>query len=158
VECRLEGAFVAGPVNHPELLAACREELVLVTPRSIRSLDDLAGMKDPKTIVFRAGCSYRRRLDALLTDLGILSAQPLEFGSVEAIIGCVGAGMGVTLLPKGAVADAVRDRLVVAHELAPDIAEVQTVFIRRVDTYLSSTIAAFLQLIRPEEAMGLAAD
>ena len=43
VECRLEGAFVAGPVDHPDLQqeSVFREELVLVTPRSIRGIEDL---------------------------------------------------------------------------------------------------------------------
>jgi DNA-binding transcriptional LysR family regulator len=55
VECRLEGALVAGPVDHPNLQqeSVFREELVLVTPRSIRSIEDLPSIPDLKTIVFR---------------------------------------------------------------------------------------------------------
>jgi LysR family transcriptional regulator, cell division regulator len=160
VECRLEGAFVAGPVEHPEIVqeAAFREELVLVTSRSIGSPDELCRIEDLKTIVFRAGCSYRRRLDSLMTDLGLLIAQPMECGSIDAIIGCVAANIGVTLLPKGVVAAAWRDGHVAVHELAPKYSEVQTVFIRRPDAYVSSALSAFLQIVRPDDWLPVAAE
>ena len=113
---------------------------------------------DLKTIVFRIGCSYRKRLDSLLTNMGILVAQPLEFGSIDAIMGCVGAGVGVTLLPKGVVAAAWREGLVAAHELPPEFSEVQTAFIRRTDGYVSSALAAFLRIVRPDPAVRVAAE
>jgi DNA-binding transcriptional LysR family regulator len=160
VECRLEGAFVAGPVNHPDLQqeSMFREELVLVTPRSIRSIEDLPSITELKTIVFRIGCSYRTRLDNLLNRAGILAAQPLEFGSIEAILGCVASGVGITLLPKGIVAAAWRDGRVAVHELSPEFAEVQTVFIRRTDAYVSSALSTFLQFVRPQDELNLAAE
>src|SRR6267142_1559253 len=98
VECRLEGAFVAGPVDHPDLQqeSVFREELVLVTPRSIRALEDLPSITELKTIVFRVGCSYRIRLDNLLSKAGILVAQPLEFGAIDAILGCDSDARGHT--------------------------------------------------------------
>jgi DNA-binding transcriptional LysR family regulator len=160
VECRLEGAFVAGPVDHPDLQqeSVFREELVLVTPRSIRSIEDLPSITELKTIVFRIGCSYRTRLDNLLNRAGILAAQPLEFGSIEAILGCVASGVGITLLPKGIVAAAWRDGRVAVHELPPEFAEVQTVFIRRTDAYVSSALSAFLQFVRPQNELNVAAE
>ena len=160
VECRLEGAFVAGPVDHPDLQqeSLFREELVLVTPRSIRGIEDLSSINDLKTIVFRIGCSYRTRLENLLNKAGILVAQPLEFGSIEAILGCVAAGVGIALLPKGVVVQAWRDGRVAMHELDPEIAEVQTVFVRRADGYVSSALSAFLQIVRPATELNVAAE
>jgi len=160
VECRLEGAFVAGPVDHPDLQqeSVFREELALVTPRSIRSIEDLPSITELKTIVFRIGCSYRTRLDNVLNRAGILAAQPLEFGSIEAILGCVASGVGITLLPKGIVAAAWRDGRVAVHELPPEFAEVQTVFIRRTDAYVSSALSAFLQFVRPQNELNVAAE
>ena len=160
VECRLEGAIVVGPVAHPDLQQenVVREELVLVTPRSIRSIEDLPSITELKTIVFRIGCSYRTRLDNVLNRAGILAAQPLEFGSIEAILGCVASGVGITLLPKGIVAAAWRDGRVAVHELPPEFAEVQTVFIRRTDAYVSSALSAFLQFVRPQNELNVAAE
>jgi DNA-binding transcriptional LysR family regulator len=160
VECRIEGAFVVGPVDHPDLRqeSVFREELVLVTPRSIRGIEELSSINDLKTIVFRIGCSYRTKLDNLLSNLGILVAQPLEFGSIDAILSCVAAGVGITLLPKGIVVAAWRDGQVAVHELEPEFAEVQTVFIRRKDGYVTSALSAFLQIVRPTTELHVAAE
>jgi DNA-binding transcriptional LysR family regulator len=97
-------------------------------------------------------------LENLLTEAGILVAQPLEFGSLDAILGCVAAGIGITLLPKGIVAAAWRDGQVAVHELEPQFAEVQTVFIRRKDAYVSSALMAFLQTVRPDAELHVAAE
>jgi DNA-binding transcriptional LysR family regulator len=106
--CRLEGASVCGPINHPELAeeTVFREELVIVTAQSVRRLDDVLGRSDMKIIVFRAGCSYRQRLESLLATRGIVSTRCLQFATLEGILGCVGADIGLTLLPKGIVATA----------------------------------------------------
>ncbi|SDP58155.1 DNA-binding transcriptional regulator, LysR family [Pseudomonas reinekei] len=152
IDCKLEGAFVVGPVNHPDLhtQAAFREELVLITSPAVLRLDDIAGIENLKTVVFRLGCSYRQRLDTLMTQLGVLAPEPLEFGSIEAIIACVSAGVGITLLPRGVIADAARAGLVTVHELPPELAHVETVFVRRIDGYFSSALATFLHSVRVE--------
>ncbi|WP_131107128.1 LysR family transcriptional regulator [Pseudomonas sp. Sample_10] len=152
LDCKLEGAFVVGPVNHPELHTevAFREELVLITSPTMLRMDDVALVENLKTVVFRLGCSYRQRLDTLLTQLGVLAPEPLEFGSIEAIIACVSAGVGITLLPRGVIADAARAGLVTVHELPAELAHVETVFVRRIDGYFSSALATFLQSVRVE--------
>jgi len=151
-ECRLDGAFVAGPLDHPDLHTETvfQEELVLVTPRSMRSLEVLRSARDLKTIVFRLGCSYRQRLETLLAEMGIVTAMPLEFGSMDAIIACVAAGIGITLLPRGVVANAANQELVSIHAIAPEKALVQTLFIRRHDAYASSAMHAFVEVARSE--------
>ncbi|MCJ2048946.1 LysR family transcriptional regulator [Methylobacterium sp. J-070] len=158
--CRLDGAFVAGPVTHANLRAEpiFQEELVLLTPRAIRSPADLTGAESLRLIVFRRGCSYRQRLEAYLAQLGVVAAEPLEFGSLDAILACVAAGVGVTLLPRS-VADTAHGRAQLAvHTLPPAIAHVDTVFIVRSDAYLSSAMAAFLDVVRPKEAVSVAAE
>jgi DNA-binding transcriptional LysR family regulator len=146
----LEGAFVCGPVDHPELAEETMfsEELVLVTARAIRHLDELVRKGGLKTIVFRAGCSYRDRLDAVLATRGVVDVRRLDFGSVEGILGCVAAGVGVTLLPKGVVEAAWREGRVAVHELPLAESRVDTMFVRRRDAYTSSALAAFLDRAR----------
>ncbi|MGN6581822.1 MAG: LysR family transcriptional regulator [Bordetella sp.] len=149
-ECRLEGAFVAGPIEHPDIHqeALFTEELVLATSPAIRSLKDLAKIPDLKTVVFRLGCSYRQRLESLLGRLGVVVAKPLEFGSLDAIVSCVAAGVGVTLLPKGVVIPAAKAASLAIHAIPRDLGRADTLFIRRHDAYVSSAMAAFLEMAR----------
>ena len=151
-ECRLDGAFIAGPLDHPDLHTETvfHEELVLVTPRTMRSLEVIRSVPDLKTIVFRLGCSYRQRLDTLLTEMGVLTAAPLEFGSMDAIIACVAAGIGITLLPRGVVSTAAEQDLVSIHTISPETAHVETLFIRRHDAYVSSAMQAFVDVARSQ--------
>jgi LysR family transcriptional regulator, cell division regulator len=148
-ERELDGAFVAGPVRHQELSEEplFHEELVLVSPLSIRDFDDLAKVKNLKVIVFRQGCSYRQRLSSILDGLGIRHVV-MEFASLDAIITCVSAGVGITLLPKALVDKLWTDRSVTVHELPVDQAQVETVFVRRQDRYPTSALNAFLKMSR----------
>lgn len=148
---RLEGAFVCGPVEHDELLEEriFREELVAVTSPRIASLDQLFGARDLKIIVFRIGCSYRQRLEAILAERGLVVSRSLEFGTIEGILGCVAAGIGVSLWPRAVVAEAAREGRIALHPLPPAQAQVDTVFVRRRDGFASSALKAFLALARP---------
>lgn len=150
LEHRLDGAFVSGPVNHPDLTeqTVFHEELMLVTARTVRSIDDLARRGDPRIVVFRAGCTYRQMLENLLAGRGIVRVRQIEFGSLEGILGSVAAGVGVTLLPRGVVGPSWTG-LVTLHDLPPAQAHVETVFIRRRDAYVSSALSAFMEHARP---------
>jgi DNA-binding transcriptional LysR family regulator len=156
VEHRVEGAFVCGPANHPALdeEVVVREELALVTAPGVRSLDALARKGDVKIVVLRAGCSYRERLEASLAARGVTRMRRLEFGTIEGILGCVSAGLGVTLLPKAVVELVARDRRVTMHALPPAEARVETVFVRRRDAFVSSALTAFIECAR-QHAMPL---
>jgi DNA-binding transcriptional LysR family regulator len=148
---RVEGAFVCGPVNHPELVAETmfQEVLVALAAPAVASLDALTGTGDFRIVVLRAGCSYRLRLEAWLARRGIVGVRLLEFGTLEVIFACVGAGLGMTLLPRSIAEDARRAGQVSVHALPPEDAVVQTAFVRRHDTYVSSALAAFLDVARP---------
>jgi LysR family transcriptional regulator, cell division regulator len=160
LEHRLEGAFVCGPVAHPELEAEpiFREELVLVTSPTARSLSQALAPSNLRIVVLRAGCSYRQRLEDILATRGIIGVRLLEFGTLEAIRSCVAAGLGITLLPRSVVAEAQRAGGVAIHELPAADADVDTVFIRRRDGFVSSALAAFVQHARPAPAQATAAE
>src|SRR3984885_2572272 len=148
---RVEGAFVCGPVDHPDLIAETmfQEELVALTAPSVTSLDTVIRKGDFRIVVLRAGCSYRLRLEALLARRGSVGVRILEFGTLEAILACVGAGLGMTLLPRTLVETARRAGQVGVHALPLEDTFVDTMFVRRRDGYVSSALAAFLTLARP---------
>ena len=148
---RVEGAFVCGPVEHPDLNEDVffREELVVLTARKVRRLDEQLIRDGMKIVVLRAGCSYRAMLETMLARRGVTNLRHLEFGTFEAIYTCVGAGIGITLLPKAMTEKVWRDGRVAVHKLPPLEARAETVFIRRRDAYVSGALDAFLRALRP---------
>lgn len=160
LERRLEGAFVCGPVHHPELEeeTVYREQLVILTAPAPLTLAEWFNRADLKIVVLRAGCSYRQRLEAILATRGVVGVRQLEFGTLEAIFGCVAAGLGITLLPRSLIGPVWRAGRVAVHELPPHEARVDTMFIRRRDAFVSSALGAFLQCARPEPLRAEAAE
>lgn len=154
LESQLDGACVGGPIDHPQLdiCPLFTEELVLVTAPSITDPRQLSARNNLKSIVFQHGCSYRQRLETYLVQRGITHARPIELGSLDAILACVMAGVGVTLLPRGVAAAAQRTGQVALHSLPPEQAMVQTVFIRRKDAYASSALTAFIAMAVEQNA------
>ncbi len=147
---RLEGAFVCGPIEHEALEqeSVFREELVVATAPSVRSLDALSDKGEIKIVVLRAGCSYRQRLEEILARRGAVGLRQLEFGTIETIVSCVAAGLGITLLPRGVLESAAyRDR-VALHKLPAAEARADTLFIRLRDGHVSSALASFLDRAR----------
>jgi LysR family transcriptional regulator, cell division regulator len=152
---RLEGAFVCGPVAHPELEseAVFSEELVLFTALGVGAIEDLAKQGDVRIVVLRQGCSYRQRLEEVLARHGVPVPRVLEFGTLDAVFGCVAAGLGVTMLPRALIGPVCREEQVAIHSLPQRDAVVETVFVRRRDGYVSSALAAFLAAVRPASGM-----
>ena len=155
VERRLEGAFVAGPVDHAELVTEpiVEEELVFLTAPGAPKLDAqlraaARGESEMKLLVLRAGCSYRQRLEQFLAARGVKDLRRLEFGTVDGIVGCVGAGIGVTMMPRAIVEAPLRQRRIAAHKLPPHEARVTTVFAKRRDAFVSTALQRFLECAR----------
>jgi LysR family transcriptional regulator, cell division regulator len=146
LERRIDGAFVCGPVAHAELeeQVMFREELVVLAAPGVASLDALLDTGAVRIVVLRAGCSYRQMLEALLTRRGIAVPRLLEFGTLEAIFGCVSAGLGITLLPRALIGRVWAAGRVSVHELPRAHAMVETVFVRRRDGFASSALREFL--------------
>ena len=151
---RIDGAFVCGPIDHVDLIAEplFREELVLVAPPAAASLDAALGAPGLRIIVLKAGCSYRMRLEAWLSLRGVVGLRLLEFGTLEAIVSSVAAGLGITLLPRALVRSVWADDPVTMHGLPDGDGAVETVFIRHRDAFVPSALPAFLTFARPRPA------
>ena len=141
----LDGAFIAGPIEHADLVStvAFSEELVLVTARRWQNLGALrAGTpgSGPTALVFRTGCTYRQRLEQVFSEFGWPSSARFELGTLDGMIGCVAADMGVTMLPR---AVAGRNDSVNVHTLNPSQAKVETLFITRRAAHQYSALKGF---------------
>jgi LysR family transcriptional regulator, cell division regulator len=150
LEYRLDGAFVAGPVEVDELepTRAFMEELVLVSSPEYKSVPSaLAEGKIPKVFVFRVGCSYRQKLERFLAGRGLTLVNQLEMGTLEGIIGCVSAGLGITMMPFSVVESYVKRQEVAVHRLSPADARIETVFITRRDLVRSPALEEFMAML-----------
>ena len=103
-----------------------------------------------RIVVLRAGCSYRQRLEGLLAHRGIAVPRVMEFGTLEAIFGCVAAGLGISLLPRALIGSVWREGRVSLHTLPSAESQVSTVFIHRREAYLSSALRAFLDHVQTD--------
>jgi LysR family transcriptional regulator, cell division regulator len=150
LDYQFDSAFVGGPVEHPEIEqeVVFTEELVLVTEQRVASLAEL---RTRTAFVFRQGCSYRARLEHVLRERGIIPFRLMEFGTLDGILGCVAAGMGVTLLPRSVITRLGYSDRVSVHEVAPTEAWVPTVIIRRRDALRTRALEALLDLVRASE-------
>jgi DNA-binding transcriptional LysR family regulator len=155
---RLEGAFVCGPVAHASLVERMmfEEELVILAAPGLKSIEAATQGGIARIVVLRAGCSYRQRLEGLLARRGIAVPRLMEFGTLEAIFGCVSAGLGITLLPRALIGPVWHAGRVSLHRLPAAEAMVTTVFIHRREAYLSSALRAFLDHVRAEPALAAA--
>jgi len=151
----IEGALVGGPVANSEIVQqeVYIEEMVLVTAPGQPA--PAAGNFDT-ILVFRPGCSCRNRLEQWLREQGLTPLKLMEFGTLDAILGCVGAGMGITMLPRSFVERGPYGTPLQTHRVGGDFARVPTVFIRRKDMTASPALSALLDLFRDEETTAAA--
>ena len=155
----IEAALVCGPIVHPELIAShvFSEKLVLLSGGAHGGGESLGHGHSLRIFVLSRGCSYRQHLEALLLRRGITAVDVSEYGTVDAVLGCVSAGMGVTLLPEALVSlYAHRYRLRVDH-LAEREALVDTVLVRRHRTAVSNGMQRFTALL-PSPGLRVAAE
>jgi LysR family transcriptional regulator, cell division regulator len=154
LERKLDGAFVAGELVHPQLATSAifDEELVIATSLQIDDIDRYVAIADEvRVLVFRHGCSYRKRLEALLARRGVARIKVLELGTLEGILGCVAAGLGMTLLPVSVVGTA---RMIAQHRLPAEESSVRTLFIKRRDTQAYLPLYEFERFVEEQVRAG----
>jgi len=157
VEChRLDGAFVGGFHQNAALHQeeVFQEELILVSSAEFDSFSELCNQMSRQTVlVFRTGCFYRSTLEHWFYQAGIIPGQVMELGTLDGIMSCVAAGMGITLLPRSVVEGHTSLQSVHCHELPPEFAHVTTVFIRCKDTFVTPALTALLDLAHEQLAV-----
>ncbi|MFD0693936.1 LysR family transcriptional regulator [Paenibacillus sp. GCM10027628] len=142
----LDGAFIGCQCDHPDLqsVPAFDEELVIASAASVASLED--AVKRP-ILVFSSGCSYRDVLEQWLLSRGLTQSIIMEFGTLEAIIGGVSAGLGISLLPRTVIRRQEAEGEIRAHVIPGSFRHIKTEFITRKDSYISSALRAFIDTL-----------
>lgn len=142
LERRVDLAFVSGPVRHDRIVGVpvFVEELVLALPAGQVAEADIRAM-----LVFRAGCAYRARTEAWLRARGEWPLQVMEFGTLDALLGCIAAGMGVSLLPRAVVERPQHVGQIVAEPITDG--RVETWLIQHKDAVETGAMRAFKAMI-----------
>ncbi|MBB6733019.1 LysR substrate-binding domain-containing protein [Cohnella zeiphila] len=140
----LDGAFLSGPFDHDELAAIpmFEEEMVLVSEAGLEELEEAPAKP---ILVFAGGCYYRSALESWLKQNSWKSPQTMEFGTLEAILGGVSAGLGISLLPRTVVAKGVEEGYLRAHEFPEEARYVDTSFVWRKDAFLSRPLRLLME-------------
>lgn len=143
---KLDGAFVMETTLHPDIVAheVFNEELVLISDTTTTTLEEL---KTKPFLCFSKGCGYRARLERWYKDENVDVQKMMEFGTLETILSSVMVGLGVTFVPKSSVSRLLKKGLIQCHTLPEEYSKINTIFIRRADAYLTSTLEKFIETI-----------
>ncbi|WP_151736984.1 LysR family transcriptional regulator ['Paenibacillus yunnanensis' Narsing Rao et al. 2020] len=145
------GAFMDGPVEHPEIIQELiiNEHLALIVPDTLeyRGLSSIQG----KTLLsLNSDCIYPMKLEEWLREEGFRLAKVMQFGTMEGLLGCVKAGIGFAVLPSSyyerlTVKDGLR-----CYPFPERYGNVPTVFIRRRDLYMTSAFRELISILKEE--------
>jgi len=144
---QLDGAFMVGPIEHPDLVSTpvFTEKLVLFSSEPIQVHD----VRD-KTLLTRPNDLYRERLESWLEDEGIYPKRIMEFNTMESILNCVNAGLGFSIAPISLVDSHKFDRPVSIYGIPESHANVQMIFVHRKEQHLDSALQKFVTLTKRE--------
>ncbi|MFE5322766.1 LysR family transcriptional regulator [Paenibacillus sp. NPDC056579] len=153
LQYQLDGAFVTGPIHHPELVQdqLVEDELVLIA-KADESFATLEQCATKPLLVFRSGCGYRARLIQWLGQQGVVPVKIMEFGTLETILAMVSSGLGISLVPKSTVSLLEAGGGVRCFTLPDEYSRIKTVFIRRHDSLSSGTMHRFLESVQSFES------
>lgn len=142
---KIDGAFVDGPILHPEIIEypVLEESLVLITSYSPEPFQVESILHEPLLSSFEH-CIYLGRWQQWLEENGHAPMKVMEYGTLEGVLKCVENGLGVTVLPVSMVES--RGGKLNCHPLPEPHRIVSTVFIKRRDSYITSALSRFMEL------------
>ncbi|MBX4270057.1 LysR family transcriptional regulator [Clostridium estertheticum] len=153
LQYNLDGAFVAGPIDHPELLqkTVMEEELVFITDSIHPAMSAIKDIEARTLLVFPTGCSYRKILEQLLHNNGLIPDEIIEFDTLGAILSCVCSGLGMSLLPISAVEKYAQSGILKCHYIKNIHVNIPTVFVYRKDRFMSKSLIKFIDMFSNNE-------
>jgi len=104
-----------------------------------------ASFKQQPLLVLPAGCRFRSRLVSLLSEEGFAQPQIMELGSLDTVIGCVRAGMGISLVPKSVVDNRNDKGCFIIHTVPKKFSKIPILFIWNSKSFLTITMKKFIE-------------
>ncbi len=149
LDYELDGAFVGYRVENQDIEqeAMFNEELVIASELAVQSIESI---ENPTLLVFPQGCTYRTVLENWFHSIGKVPYKVVEFGTIEGILGCVMAGIGVAMFPYSVIDKLNYGDKVAIHKMPESFSMVPTMFIRNKNVVITKAVEAFLRIIREE--------
>jgi len=144
----IDAALVAEPIADApfEKSFAFDEELVIVAPANHLPIGK-RGPLPPTILVFEHGCPHRKRLEDWYARRQEMPERTIELASYHATLGCVVAGMGISLMPRSVLTRFPERRRLSVHALPRAENHAQTVLIWRKGAG-SANIGALQEILR----------
>ena len=146
----LDGAIIAVKCVNPDMecVEIYHEELVLIASPSFKPITSPTSLIGRTIYMWPEGCPYRKALENWLEQNSV-SVPITSIASYGTILGCVSAGAGVSLVPKG-VYDQFKQIGGIKGYVFDQLPPVENYFIWNKNTGYHSAKDAFLELIRTE--------
>jgi DNA-binding transcriptional LysR family regulator len=147
---KLDGAIVAIDVKRPRLrrTSMYREDLVLIASQSLGPLRSAADLQGKSIFMWPEGCPYRAALERWLLHNG--QTQPIiSIANYGTIVGCVSAGAGVALVPKGVFEQYRKGAGWVGYEF-PELTSIDNLFYWHENSEHHPAREAFVAMLRAE--------
>ena len=147
----LDGAFIAGPVVHPELtsIKLKQEQLVLVGSKTEEGLSIERILEHAPLITFPEGSVFRQHLELLLSSRNLSWQDRTTYvNSLGAMIATISAGIGFGYLPLSIVESFVRQGVVSVYPFEDPFSDYDVVFIYRRDHVMDAAFKNFIALIQ----------
>jgi DNA-binding transcriptional LysR family regulator len=144
----LDAAFAAEPIADApfEKMAIYEEELVIIATADHPPIKSPRDARPQTVLAFESGCSYRQRLEDWFAHHGEMPERIVEITSYHAMLGCVVAGMGISLMPRNVLTTFPDAKLLSVHSLPPALANAQTSLFWRKGT-LSPNVSALIEVL-----------
>jgi len=129
----IEAAFVAEPVTDTDLesQAVFEEQLMLVAPGTWPALEEGLDLNGRTLIAFEVGCAYRRYLERWLMEEKITPGATHSVSSYLAILSCVSAGTGFSVVPRSVLQRVSLDGEIRTYRLKGEYSRIRTMLVWR---------------------------
>lgn len=142
----LDIAFVAGPVNHPDIVQQplFTEELVFVAGPLHPPVQSFADLYNTNLFLYKTGCFYKAKLDLWLQEAGIFPNSVTSLGTLDNILNCVKANLGVSLMIKSFANEYAKSGMIKCYPINKKDACVITSFIYHKASIMTGSLKAFI--------------
>ncbi|WP_075660954.1 LysR family transcriptional regulator [Streptomyces acidiscabies] len=146
---QVSAVFTDGPPASPVLtgMHAFTENLVILTPEPVKTIDDDFRQSNPTVFLFGTVCSYRQRFEDWLEESGIKPGRMVEISSYYSMLACVAAGAGICMMPRCLYESLPGSNRVTCHPIKGDLGRAETWLTWRRDAR-SANLRAFVRQVR----------